>query len=48
MGMNLTGSKVKGFAQGAHSADQPTQSDKPIGPEPNSTTADPVKKDGGA
>jgi hypothetical protein len=48
MAMNLNQGKVKGFAQGAHSADQPTQSDKPVGPFPNSPTADPVKKDGGA
>jgi len=39
MGMKLTEGKVSGFAQGAHSADQPSQSDKPTGPEPKSTTA---------
>jgi hypothetical protein len=48
MAMNLSGGKVKGFDNGAHSADQPTQSDKPLGPFPKSSTASPTKKDGGA
>ena len=35
----LKNDKVSEFAISAHSANQPTQSDKPVGPEPKSTTA---------
>ena len=37
----LDGGKTGGFDNGAHSADQPTQSDKPLGPFPKSTSASP-------
>ena len=48
MSMNLNQGKVKGFDNGAHSADQPTASDKPVGAFPKSSTASTTAKDGGA
>ncbi|MHC4620773.1 MAG: hypothetical protein ACYTEQ_23760 [Planctomycetota bacterium] len=45
--MNITGGKTKSFARGDHGADQPTQTDKPVGPFPKSMPASPTKKDGG-
>jgi len=45
---NLTEGKVKGFGNGDESADQVSQSDKPIGPFPKSSKASLTAKDGGA
>jgi hypothetical protein len=45
--IKLDQGKVKSFARGDHAADQPTQTDRPVGPTPKSSPASPTKKDGG-
>jgi hypothetical protein len=47
MSMKLDQGKTGSHSRGDHSADQPTQSDKPVGPSPKSSAASTAKKDGG-
>lgn len=44
----VTAGKTATPGDAANAADQPTQTDRPLGPEPKSSAADPMKKDGGA
>jgi hypothetical protein len=45
--MSLTKDKVASFPLAGHAADQPTQGNKPPGPQPKSMPASMTKKDGG-
>lgn len=47
MSIKLDGGKVSSHPRGSNMADQATQTDKPVGPEPKSSAASPAKKDGG-